>query len=196
MKKLTLVVTVLFVLSFVVVSLAQASHVGQMAGNASIAAVAPYRDRGGEEETDDRGRGGERGERGERGQKPGERMARHLGMMLVIAAQQDDDQIQGLIDKAFADRKKMIPLEEARVRTFESLIEGVRDGKTKDELEAEREAVKTASEKLRAAGEQLAKDLKAIKDRLDELGVKAPRQGEGRGNRGGQGDNDFPEAID
>ena len=181
MKRLILVVTVLFVLSFVVGALAQPIGAGKASRGKSFNAAGP------------RGRGMAKGaEKGPAGQGAGRRArprppAHRLGMMLVIAAQQDDEEIQELVDEAIADRKKMIELEGDRVKAFEDLIEGIRDGKTREELEDELDAVKEATEKLHEAGRELADDLKAIRDRLEELGVKAPNEGSGGAGPGKMG---------
>ena len=105
-------------------------------------------------------------------------------LALVSARAREDTQLQALVDKAIADRKAMITAESARITAVENLIAAVRS-QDQEQIQAKRDALKVASDALRAATELVVDDIMAIRDRLHELHPELlPQNRKGREGRG------------
>ena len=61
-----------------------------------------------------------------------------------------------------------------QMKAFEAVLRGFRNGKTREELEAEIAALKAAHEELREAGRTLHEDIRAIHERMQELRPERP----------------------
>ena len=136
------------------------------------------------------------------------KLAAHLLIAAVSAPwAKDDAELQELVDKAMSDRKIAYKAQGDRMKAFDVVLKGFRNGKTREELEDEIEALKAADEALREAAKTLREDLRAIHERMKELRPERPGNAgadgmrpEGRGNRprrarGDEATDDLPPEI-
>ena len=182
MKRLTLVVSVVVVLALVMCSVVQAQDRG-----AEPRAKAP---RGLVGPAGPGPQGGPEGMQRRMQHRPAG--IQHLFRVALLAAwAKDDAELQRLVDKALADRAKMIKSEKKHLDAFEDLVKAIRS-EDKEEIQAAHEVFKAAREELKAAAEVLRNDIKAMVERLREIRPEAPEgfeAGEGarRGDAGGGG---------
>ena len=203
MKRLTIVVVALFVVSLVAASAVWAQD------------AAPAKGRG-------RGYGQGRGFAGQKdgapgaegqGQKRPGSIHRAVQRMVMIAVTapwaKEDAELQRLVDKTIRDRKALYRAEGEVIRAFEAFVAAAREAENKEDLKDEHEALKAAHQAQREAAKVLGEDLKAIHEKLQELcpdrdgdGPVADRPSrdemrermrERRKNRGGD---DLPPVID
>ena len=165
MKRLTLAVSVVVVLALVTCSVVQAQ--GRRGVGAPTTAPRGFV-----------GPAGPGPQGGPRGMQPGMRRRpagiQHLFRVALLAAwAKDDAELQELVDKAIADRAKMIKSEEKHLDAFEDLVKAIRS-EDEEEIAAKKEAFKTAREELKAAAEVLRNDIKAIVERLREIRPEPP----------------------
>ncbi len=119
--------------------------------------------------------------RGEESRRRPQDVARLFRLVLHAARAGEDVELQELVDKTIADRRKMIRAEKARLDAFEALVNAVRS-EEKEAIQAAREDMRKATERLRAATRQVLQDLKEIRDQLGKL---RPEYGAGEGEREG-----------
>ena len=120
------------------------------------------------------------------------KLAAHLLIVAVSAPwAKDDAELQELVDKAMSDRRIAYKAQGDRMKAFDVVLKGFRNGKTREELEDEIAALKAADEALREAAKTLREDLRAIHERMKELRPDR-RDGDGPAGVGYDGDRNRP----
>jgi len=197
MKRLIGVMAALFVVSVVAAPFVQAADDYEGWGNR------PERARGAWSGERPRGRAPEAAEeQGARRQPPGHGIGRLLIVAVTAPWAKDDAELQALVDKTMSDRKDLYKAEGDQMKAFAAVLKGFRNGKTREELENEIEALKAAHEELREARQTLHEDIQAIHERMKELRPERPGNAgpEGIGNpprraRGDRATDDLPPEI-
>jgi len=171
MKRLIGVVATLFVLSVVAAPFVQAAD-GEKGGEWGARNERPRKVGEGDRPRD---RGLDIGEDARAMHPPAPLAIARLLIRAVTAPwAKDDAELQALVDKAVRDRKDLYKAEGDQMKAFEAVLRGFRNGKTREELEAEIEALKTAHEQLREAAQALHADIRAIHERMKELRPERP----------------------
>ena len=164
MKRLTIAVTALFVVSVLVGAVAQAQgfDLGEGQGRGR-----PRRAQGVLGPRD-----GQPAPDGQ-GDRAGRNLQRAIERMVMLAVTapwaKDDAKLQHIVNKTIRDRKALHVAEGKAIKAFVAFVDAVREGQSREELEDEIAALREAREARREAVKTLAKDLRAMHERLQEL---------------------------